>query len=517
LAGGGYLYRVQACVTGNCSAWTTSGTLGVWPAVPAISVPEGTVNGAYTVSWTASAGSTGYTVQESLNSGAWATIATNTAATAISRPGTATGSYTYRVEASNTFGTAGWSATSHAVSVNTAYGVVPTPLPTYTVPATNTTGGVTVSWSTSAPVTGYTLQQSSNGGTSWSTVYAGTATSVALSGLGDGSYTYRLQACNDTAGDTACTAWVAAGPMVVALPPPTPASINIPASSSGPVAVSWSASSTATSYALQHADYSVGGSWSTIYTGSATSYTQHETVTGVWIYQVEACNSSGCSAFQLKHSGVTVTIPPASAPSLSVPATSGTGSYTVSWGAVSGATSYTLQQSSNGGSSWSTTYSGSATSDALSGIGNGTYTYRVEACNAGGCGVWSTTHAITVTLIPATPTGLKATITGESSAAIREASSASESNSLSKGSGLQPLARPYIYTMDAKWNASSGATSYDFQYCKSGGSCLTTSTTATALYGISVQIQGGGYTVSVRACSGAGCSAWSAWVTASVD
>jgi hypothetical protein len=76
------------------------------------------------------------------------------------------------------------------------------------------------------------------------------------------------------------------------------------------------------------------------------------------------------------------------------------GSYTVSWGSVSTATSYTLQESSNGGSSWSTAYTGSATSKALNGKGNGTYTYRAEACNAGGCGAWSATHAIKVALIP---------------------------------------------------------------------------------------------------------------------
>jgi hypothetical protein len=94
---------------------------------------------------------------------------------------------------------------------------------------------------------------------------------------------------------------------------------------------------------------------------------------------------------------------PAPLPSLSVPATSSTGSYTVSWGSVSTATSYTLQESSNGGSSWSTAYTGSGTSKALSGKGNGTYTYRVEACSAGGCGAWSATHTIKVALIPAEP------------------------------------------------------------------------------------------------------------------
>lgn len=97
LVGGSYVYRVQACISSSCSAWTTSATLGVWPAIPTVSVPGGTINGPYTVSWTAVTGATGYTVQESLNGGAWSTIATNTTATSISRPGTTTGSYTVSV------------------------------------------------------------------------------------------------------------------------------------------------------------------------------------------------------------------------------------------------------------------------------------------------------------------------------------------------------------------------------------------------------------------------------------
>src|SRR6185312_16002424 len=168
LAAGGYVYRVQACIGSNCSGWTTSATLGVWPAIPTVSVPGGTINGPYTVSWTAATGATGYTVQESLNGGAWSTVASNTTATSLSRPGTTTGSYTYQVEASDAYGTAG-------VSVNTNYGVVPTPAPTLSVPAASSTGNVTVSWTVASPVTGYTLQQSSNGGSSWTTVYSGTA------------------------------------------------------------------------------------------------------------------------------------------------------------------------------------------------------------------------------------------------------------------------------------------------------------------------------------------------------
>ena len=93
----------------------------------------------------------------------------------------------------------------------------------------------------------------------------------------------------------------------------------MPATSSGSIAVSWSGSATATSYTLQQRLGS--GSWSSVYTGAATSSTRTVTTSGSYTYQVQACNASGCSAYKAS-SAVTVTIPPGSAPGLSVPATS---------------------------------------------------------------------------------------------------------------------------------------------------------------------------------------------------
>jgi hypothetical protein len=66
--------------------------------------------------------------------------------------------------------------------------------------------------------------------------------------------------------------------------------------------------------------------------------------------------------------------------------------------------SYPLQEQVNGGG-WATIQTSSATSKALSGKANGSYGYRVQACNAGGCGPWSSTGTITVALVPAVPTG----------------------------------------------------------------------------------------------------------------
>src|SRR5690349_21704397 len=62
-------------------------------SLPTVTVPGGTINGTYSVSWTAPPTATSYDVQERLNGGAWTTIASATTSTSISRPGNVSGSY----------------------------------------------------------------------------------------------------------------------------------------------------------------------------------------------------------------------------------------------------------------------------------------------------------------------------------------------------------------------------------------------------------------------------------------
>ena len=355
--------------------------------------------------------------------------------------------------------------------------------PALSVPASSSNGSYGVSWNAVTGATGYALQEQLNGG-AWATVQSGAATSWAATGKGDGSYGYRVQACNVTG----CSAWSSVASVTVqrVTPPPAPASVSVPATSAGSVAVSWASSSTATSYTLQHR-LGAGG-WSTAYSGSGTSATVTESATGSYTYQVQACNAGGCSGWT-GSGAVAVTIPPASAPSLSVPSSNTTGSYTVSWTGVSGATSYTLQGQVNGGS-WSVVQSNGSTSWGASDKGSGTYGYRVQACNAGGCGPWSGTGNVSVLRVPATPTGLSATLYVTSDPDLRP---------------------PTRYSLAASWPAVAGASSYTFKNCQQSGTCGTTTTSATSIPAFLV----GGATVSasLQACNASGCSAWSAAVT----
>lgn len=669
--GGSYVYRVQGCSGATCGGWTTSATLGVTPTLPTMSVPSGATTGSYTVSWTAPAGATAYTVQERFNGGVWNTLASNTTATSISRPGTTGGSYTYQVSASNAYGTRGWAA-SGAVQVTTIVGNIdglvttdaagdvsisgwacstgiaqsisvdlylggpagsgvfisrtsanqtsepgvasacqvstgsyrfaiplamttrsqyvgkaiyvhgispaggpnlliggsgnfsvpavptapaapaslsaglsadlstitlswpaantatsyvvqqqfnggtwtqvasgsgtaatisqpadgsylyrvqacsgvgcsgwtssntvtvlhaPTAAPGVTVPASSSNGSYTVSWSGVAGPVSYTLQEQVNGG-GWATVQTNGMTSWSTGGRGDGTYGYRAQACNTTG----CGPWSTTANTTVLLPPPTPTGVTAPATSNGPIAVTWNVSSTATSYDMYESFNS--GSWIRVNSVASNSATIVATATGSYQFFVTANNSSGWSGQVGSSNVVTVTIPPASAPSLSVPGSSNNGSYTISWGGVSGATSYTLQEQINGGG-WSTVQANGAGSWSTSGRGNGTYGYRVQACNVGGCGPWSATANTTVLLPPPTPASISVPATSNGPIAISWAASATAT----------------IYGLDQSVNGGAWAQVY---------ANSTTSTTVTV--GAS-----GSYSYRAYACNASGCNGY---------
>lgn len=319
--------------------------------------------------------------------------------------------------------------------------------------------------------TSYTLQEQINGG-SWTTLQDGSATSAAISGRGAASYGYQVKACNVDG----CGPWSVVASTTVIFPPAAPASITIPPTSSGSVAVSWAASATATSYTLYQSVN--GAAWAPyVYHGGAASAVITEVATANYTFGVQACNASGCSVLRTS-SAVAVTLPPGSAPNPSGPASNHTGSYTVSWGSVSGATSYTLQEQINGGG-WATIQSSNAVSRAISGKGNGSYGYHVQACNVGGCGPWSGVATVSVTLPPPAP----ATVTAPSYV-----------------HGVQ-----YYVT----WSASAGTTSYNVRKTNYdlGTTVIVATTSATSTTRPAPQ-SSESLQYAVQACNAAGCSAF---------
>jgi YD repeat-containing protein len=507
-ASGTYEYQVRACNTTGCSPWSGTATV-------VVTYITGTIDGlhfdgdgsASVVGWACSAG-----LPQSINvdlyvggqAGTGTGIGRYTAnlsseAAVASACNVSSGSYRFAIPLSASLRSqyVGQTIYIHGISpvgsgnpliANSGkYSVPvnePAGAPSLSTPGTSTTGNYTVVWSAVTDATSYTLQEQVGSAGAWSTVQTGAGLSWAASGKGNGTYGYQVQAC-DASG---CGPWSVAATTVVALPPATAPTVSVPATSNtGSYSVSWNTVATATSYELR--EQMNGGVWTTIQTGAGVSMAISGKGNGTYGYQSRACNSSGCTSWGAVGS-VVVTHPPASAPIVTVPTSSTSGSYTVSWAAISTATSYNLQEQINGGA-WTTIQSGSDTSRAVSGKANGTYGYHAQACNAGGCTGWGTAGSISVLHVPPTPTGLSSTVYATYYSDTRPPRT--------------------IYEIYGSWSASSGATSYDFQYCNSAGSCTTATTSATT---IDINpIPTGSYTANVRACNASGCSAWSATVT----
>lgn len=430
--------------------------------------------------------------------------------------------------------------------------------PVVTAPAYNTAGNYTVQWSSVTSATRYEAEEQLNAGT-WSSLYSGTALSVAVAGKPSGSYGYRARACLASV----CGAWSTVVVVAVQLPPEQAPSLSVPATAlNGNFTVTWGTVSGATSYTLEQS--ANGGAWGASYTGAALSKAFTNIGAGSFSYRVKACNPAGCG--DLSGVGtVQALYPPAAPATPGVPAQSFNGSYAVSWTAVATATSYRLEESVNGGG-WGLIQDAASTSRSITGKVAGSYAYRVQACNAAGCSGYSGTAAVQVIEAPAgvptlsapadggtgsytvswtgvataTSYRLEENTNGGGWSLIQDGAAASRaisgkpagsyayrvqgcngagcgpySNVATVGVGPPVPAMPATlnvyrygslapYTWDVNWSAVSGATSYEVREHR--GTTITTIYTGS---GLSTSASGvGTRSYSVRACNGSGCSAW---------
>ena len=184
------------------------------------------------------------------------------------------------------------------------------------------------------------------------------------------------------------------------VPPPSPSAIQGPGTdNNGTYTLTWGTAWRANSYQLQRKLNS--GSWSTIQNTSSTSRNESSLADGTYSYRVRACNAGGCSSYTSTKTVVVTSAPPTPS-TIQGPGTDNDGTFALSWGNAAGATSYELQRNLNGGS-WSTVQSTSATSRNESSLADGTYNYRVRACNAGGCSSYTSTKTVVVTSPPPPP------------------------------------------------------------------------------------------------------------------
>ena len=376
-----------------------------------------------TVSWsapsnTAGAPITAYVVRYSSDGGStWAT-ATSAAA---SSPYTVTGltdgtSYLFEVAATNSAGTGSFSAPSTPATPAT------TPSPPLSVAATSYANAQSsVSWATpatngGAAITAYTVQYSSDGGTTWTTATSA-ASPYVVTGLTNGtSYSSQVAATNP-AGTGTYSSSVTATPATVPGAPSTPSATSNGNSTS---TVTWTAPASnggaaITAYVVQYSADG-GATWTVASSSASSPYIVTGLTNGTaYIFEVAAINPAGTGPF----SGASASAYPASAPGAPTGVTGTPGNTTVSvaWSAPAsngGAsiTAYTVQYSSNAGSTWTVATSSAASSPYLvTGLANGTaYLFEVAATNSAGTGSFSSpSSSVTPVSAPAAPSGLSAT------------------------------------------------------------------------------------------------------------
>lgn len=308
-------------------------------------------------------------MEESLDGQSWSLINDHVAATSLAFVRGANQLYRYRANACNQAGCGGYSA-----PVSTQVVIRPAVAPVISLPGSSNNGAYTVSWSGVAYAVSYQVQERVNGG-GWTGVSTTAGLSLAMSGRGDGTYGYRVQACNLDG----CGPFSAEPSVSVLYPVSGTPSISAPASVNGlSYTVSWSAVDRATRYNLK-AVVPGGGTVTNVIYALSQSYAQ--TQPGTWSYQVQACNDAGCGPWSAQISVTLIVNPPPAVPTGLTVTQRTAMDCRVSWMPVVGASYYQLSEAG-----W--VFSWPASFYTFDGICP--RPYKIRACNAqGACSAWS--------------------------------------------------------------------------------------------------------------------------------
>ncbi len=271
------------------------------------------------LTWTASAGATGYHVKRSSTSGGPYTQASSPTATSYADTGLTDGTkYYYVVSAVNS---AGESANSAEVNATPAVAIpaVPTGLA-----ATAGNAQVSLAWTASTGATSYHVKRSAASGGPYTQIANPASAGYTDTGLTNGTKYYYVVSAVNASGESANSTEVNASPTGGVQIPPTPTGLTATAGNAQ-VALAWSASAGATGYHVKRSA-ATGGPYAQIANPTVASYTDTGLTNGTtYFYVVSAVNSAGESANSVQVSAtpaaatanVTITVNPATTKAIS--------------------------------------------------------------------------------------------------------------------------------------------------------------------------------------------------------
>ncbi len=437
-------YRVRAINSVGNSGWsntanaTTASPTATVPGVPTSLTATASGQTIINLSWTAPASDggaaiSGYRIEVSTNGGSsFSQLVASQSGTSYSHTGLTAGTARhYRVRAINSVGSSGWSNTANATTAAATAPGAPTSL-------TATASGQTIinlSWTAptsdgGAAISGYRIEVSTNGGSSFSQLVAShSTTSYSHTGLTAGTARhYRVRAINSVGN----SGWsnTANATTAAATAPGAPTSLTAAADGQTTIDLSWTAPTSDGGAAISgyRIDVSTNGGSSfsqLVASQSGTSYSHTGLTAGTARhYRVRAINSVGSSGWSntanATTASLTATVP--DVPTSLTATASGQTIINLSWtapasdggAAISG---YRIEVSTNGGSSFSQLVaSHSTTSYSHTGLTAGTARhYRVRAINSVGSSGWSNTANATTAAAtaPSAPRSLTATASGQ--------------------------------------------------------------------------------------------------------
>ena len=390
----GLKFTTNAAWTGTCYIDSISWAVpsGSAPPAPA-SLVASAGNAQVGLSWAASSGAMSYNVKRATVSGGPYSTITNVTGTSFTNTGLTNGTtYYYVVSAVNA---SGESANSSQASATPA---APPPAPPAPGGLAATAGNaqVALTWNASSGATSYNVKRATVNGGPYTTVTSVTGTSFTNTGLTNGTTYYYVVSASNAGGESGNSSQASATPQLPV--PPTPTGLAATGGNTQ-VALTWNASSGATSYNVKRATTS-GGPYSTITNVTGTSFTNTGLSNGTTYYYVVSAVNAGGESPNSAQASATPQVPLPPAPT-GLAATGGDTQVALTWNASSGATGYNVKRGTVSGGPYSTITSVTGTSFTDTGLTNGTtYYYVVSAVNAGGEGANSTQASATPSSLP---------------------------------------------------------------------------------------------------------------------
>jgi len=382
--------------------------------------------------------------------------------------------------------------TSGQTAVSTFHGVrVPRP-PAAPAPlrlTALTPAVVQVEWDEVEEAEGYLLERRTGEGGWQEVARPGVGRSpVEDGGLQPGTrYGYRLQACN---GD-GCSSHSPEAEVVTPLKPPT-APVELTAVPLDPnrIRLDWrDLSDDETEFRLRRRGPEDGWVPLASVAAGVTTYQDQGLPAGTTLrYQVQACGEGGCSEFSNEASASTPDEPPAPPTGLVAEAVSHS-LVGLTWTDGAGVVEEVRVERQAAGGVWTavgSTSGGTGTFQDGSTTGGTSWLYRVRGCNGGGCSPWSGNAAVTTPEAPpAPPTSFAATPTG-------------------------------AQRIHLSWVAVGSPQEFQIQRRPADGSWGALASVPAGISGFADETVTTGeiYGYRIRACSGAGCSTFTAEVQA---